>query len=136
MLKDWNLNNNKLTPPNYHLQLNQESKKWLINLNKAGIIYEQTGDYSLVRNSINVGLSRGFINEAFRYKHRVEAEFQLPQELTDEGISERNIILKRLAMIKSYFKLVELISIPILMCSTINISLSIAMSIILYQFIG
>ena len=135
MLKDWNLHNNTINPPNYHLQPTSEAKKWLIELNRAGIIYEQIGDYSLIRNSINVGLSRGFINEAFRYKHRVEAEFQLPQELSAEGINERNIILKRLSLIKSYFKLIELISIPILMLSTFNICLSISMSMIIYQMI-
>ena len=136
MIKDWNLNDDELTPPNYHLQNTSEAKKWLIDLSRGGIIYEQTGDYSVVRHTINTGIARGFINEAFRYKHRIEADFSIPQELSVEGISEGNTIIKRLLMAKNYLKLLEFISIPIIMLSTINICLGIAMSMILSQFLG
>ena len=134
MIKHWNLNNNKLTPPNYHLQPNPEAKKWISDLSGSGIIYEQTGHFQPLRRQILVGLNKGFLDEAYKYTNKANIEYLLPQELTKDG-RERNVIIRRLLMIKSYLKLIELISIPIIMLSTINICLGIAMSMILYQMI-
>lgn len=134
MIKDWNLHNNTITPPNYHLKPTPEAKLWLSNLSKNGIIYEQTGHFQPLKHQILVGLHKGFLTEAYKYTNKADIDFQLPQELSVEGIRERNVILKRLELIRNYLKLVEFISVPVMMVSTINICLSISMSMILYQF--
>ena len=136
MIKDWNLNNNIITPPNYHLKPTSEAKLWLSNLTKNGMIYEQTGHFQPLRHQILVGLHKGFLTEAYKYTNKADVGFNLPQELTGDGIKERNTILKRLSLSKNYLKLVELISIPILAVSSINFCLGLLMSMILYQFLG
>ena len=135
MIKDWNLNNNIIIPPNYHLKPTPEAKLWLSDLSKNGMIYEQTGHFLPLKHEILVGLNKGFLTEAYKYTNKADIDFQLPQELSVEGTRERNIILKRLELIKSYLKLIKMVSIPIIMCSTINFCLGIAMSMILYQFV-
>ena len=90
MLKDWNLNNNELTPPNYYLQPTSEAKKWLSDLGRGGIIYEQTGHFLPLRRQIFVGLNKGFLTEAYKYTNKADIDFQLPQELSveeEKGIS-------------------------------------------------
>ena len=135
MIKDWNLNNNIIIPPNYHLKPTPEAKLWLSNLSKNGMIYEQTGHFQPLRHQILVGLNKGFLTEAYKYTNKADIDFQLPQELSVEGIRERNIIIRRLEMIRNYLKLVEFISVPVMMVSTINFCLAIGMSMILSQFL-
>ena len=135
MIKDWNLNNNIITPPNYHLKPTSEAKLWLSDLSKNGIIYEQTGHFLPLRHQILIGLNKGFLTEAYKYTNKADIDFQLPQELSVEGIRERNIIIRRLGLIKNYLKLIKMVSIPIIMLSTFNICLGVAMSMILYQMI-
>ena len=134
MIKDWNLKDNIIIPPNYHLKPTPEAKLWLSNLSKNGMIYEQTGHFLPLRRQILIGLNKGFLTEAYKYSHKADIDFQLPQELSVEGIRERNIILKRLEMIKSYLKLIKIVSIPVLAVSSINFCLGLLMSMILYQF--
>ena len=133
MIKDWNLNNNELFPPNYHLKPTPEAKLWVSNLTKNGIIYEQTGHFQPLKHQIFVGLNKGFLNEAYKYTNKADIDFQLPQELTIEGIKERNIILRRLEMIKSYLKLLRFVSVPIIMISSVTFCIGMLMSIILIQ---
>lgn len=135
MIKDWNLNNNTITPPNYHLKSTPEAKLWLSNLSKNGMIYEQTGHFLPLKRQILVGLNKGFLTEAYKYTNKADIDFQLPQELSVEGIRERNIIIRRLELIRNYLKLIKIVSIPIIMLSTFNICLGVAMSMILYQMI-
>ena len=135
MIKDWNLHNNTITPPNYHLKPTPEAKLWLSNLSKNGIIYEQTGHFLPLRRQIFVGLHKGFLTEAYKYTNKADIDFQLPQELSAEGIRERNIIIRRLEMIRNYLKFVKMVSIPFLMLSTINLCLGMTMSMIIYQFL-
>ena len=131
MIKDWSLEDNTIIPPGYHLKPTNEAKLWLSDLARGGMIFEQTGDYYPVRHSINVGVSRGFINEAFRYKHKVEADFQIPQELNEEGIKEGNTILKRLLFGLNAFKIIQFVSIPIIMISTVAFCIAMLMSIVI-----
>lgn len=135
MIREWILNNNKLIPPEYHLKPTPEAKLWLSELSKNGIIYEQTGHFQPLRHQILVGLNKGFLTEAYKYTNKADIDFQLPQELSAEGIRERNIIIRRLELIRSYLKVVRLVSIPIIMVSTFNICLGMAMSMVLYQFV-
>lgn len=135
MIRDWNLNNNIITPPNYHLKPTPEAKLWLSNLSKNGMIYEQTGHFLPLRHQILVGLHKGFLTEAYKYTNKADIDFQLPQELSAEGIRERDAIIRRLSLIKSYLKLIKMVSIPIIAISGINFCLALCMSMILYQFV-
>ena len=136
MIKDWNLNNNELIPPNYHVKITTEAKKWLSDLGRGGIIYEQTGHFLPLKHEILVGLHKGFLTEAYKYSHKADIDFQLPQELSVEGIKERNTILKRLSLIKNYLKLVELAAPPFIAVSSVTLCIGILMHIILIQLIS
>ncbi len=136
MIKDWNLNNNELIPPNYHVKITTEAKKWLSDLARGGIIYEQTGHFLPLKHEILVGLHKGFLTEAYKYTNKADIDFQLPQELSVEGIKERNTILKRLSLIKNYLKLVEFVVPPFIAVSSVTLCIGILMHIILIQLIS
>ena len=132
MIRDWDMqDDNILIPPEYHLKPTNEAKLWLSDLARGGIIFEKTGDYYPVKHSINAGVARGFINEAFRYTHKVETDFQIPQELNEEGIKEGNTILKRLFFAKNAFRMIQFVSIPILMVSVVSFCIAMLMSIVI-----
>ena len=135
MIKHWYLNNNKLTPPSYHLSATPQAKQFLHELSKGGMIYEQTGHFQPLKHQILVGLSKGFLDEGYKYTNRADITFQLPRELTPDGVIERNVIIKRLLLIKDYLNLIRIVSIPILMLSALNLCLCVAMSMIIYQMI-
>lgn len=135
MIKHWSLNNNKLIPPNYHLKPNPEAKLWLSNLSREGIIYEQTGHFLSLKHQILIGLNKGFLTEAYKYTNKTDIEFQLPQELSADGISEQNVILKRLKLIREYLKLLELVTPPFIAISSVAFCFGMLMHIVLVQLL-
>lgn len=96
MIKDWTKKNNEIIPPDYCLELTQESKDWIHDLIKSGQIFEQTGDLTFFQEEIAIGIGRGYIRNPFIVNSDIEIDTNLPRKLTKDGESDKRNIIGRI----------------------------------------